>query len=84
MKSKNFKKKLVLNKKTIADLNNGQLGLVKGGVIPPSLLTDCFPKCPQPTYVETCLTCLSECFYTGGCATCGPECPTYTFEPICY
>jgi len=31
MKSKNFTKKLTLNKKTIADLSNEQLNQVKGG-----------------------------------------------------
>jgi hypothetical protein len=73
MKSKNFKKKLVLNKKSIADLNNGQLGLVKGGMIaPPSLL----PLCT--------VTCQTQCIYTGYCATCVLGCPTYTLEPICY
>jgi len=46
MKIKKFKKQLVLKKQTIASLNNGQLGIVKGGI--PSL-----PQCPV-TY--TCLT----------------------------
>jgi hypothetical protein len=64
MKSKNFKKKLVLNKKTIADLKNGQLGLVKGGILEKTFLT--------------------HCAQTGYCFTCGPGCPTYTLDPICY
>jgi hypothetical protein len=76
MKSKNFKKKLVLNKKTIADLSNGKLGLVKGGQIePPTLLIE---KCPHPTAI----TCQTQCIYTGYCATCGPECLTDTLDPI--
>jgi hypothetical protein len=80
MKSKNFKKKLVLNKKTIADLNNAQLGLVKGGVIPPTL-SECAEKCPTNLCTETCL---SQCVCTGTyCFTCDPKCPTYTLDGIC-
>ena len=46
MKSKNFKKKLILNKKTISDLNNkGMKGFVGG--LGPVL----FPSC------ETCTNC---------------------------
>ena len=86
MKSKNFNKKLVLNKRTIADLSNGWLGLVKGGMPePPTLLIG---KCPHITVTCTCTvpcteTCLTQCIHTGYCVTCGPECPTYTLEPIC-
>jgi hypothetical protein len=31
MKSKTFQKKLVLNKKTVTNLNNGEMGDAKGG-----------------------------------------------------
>ncbi len=35
MKTKFFDKKLVLNKKTIVHLNNGEMEVVCGGYIPP-------------------------------------------------
>ena len=38
MKTKNFGKRLGLNKKTIADLSDAQLGIVKGGI--PTLNTN--------------------------------------------
>jgi hypothetical protein len=56
MKTKNFKKRLTLNKKTIANLNNGELAQAKGGGLTPS--------CP------TCETCLTYCSCT--CETCVP------------
>ena len=77
MKPKKFNKRLSLNKKTIADLNNGQLDNVKGGLtqepcpgtIEPCLLT-------QRTC--TCDTCPSgglryACCETAGELTCHPE-----------
>lgn len=56
MKTKNFKRRLTLNKKTIANLNYGQLVQVKGGAVTPT--------CP------TCETCLTYCSCT--CETCVP------------
>ncbi len=56
MKTKKIEKKLFLNKKTIAHLNNGQLGQAKGG----------FPT----TSCGTCETCLTHCSCT--CETCVP------------
>ena len=87
MKPKNFKKKLTLNKKTIADLSTGQLEGVKGGFIDTSPFTCgtesvCF--CRWTDTCETCETCVTcntcnTCNYTcgGGCSfkyTCAPEC----------
>lgn len=46
MKLKKFEKKLVLNKKTIADLGNNVLSRVKGGIFPTFPFTAC---CPVPT-----------------------------------
>jgi hypothetical protein len=85
MKTKKFEKKLVLKKKTIANLNNGQLGQVKGGLLPTR--TDCLTcvDCPTDTCETcpaTCNTCAAYCteYYTcpGKCTvmgTCLPECP---------
>ncbi len=83
MKTKKFSKKLALNKKTIADLNNGQLGRIKGG----RTFTTCAPElctegeCQTPACTETCDT---QCWFTlcGG-YTCYPKCPTYTCDGIC-
>lgn len=69
MKTKTFKKKLNLNKNTIADLSNGQLGHVKGGCV------DTFPSCPikpvseDPTCLVTCATC-ETCVTCVTCVTC--------------
>jgi hypothetical protein len=47
MKAKKFDKKLVLNKKTISDLNNLEMVEVKGGMDrPPS--SRCFTVCGGP------------------------------------
>jgi hypothetical protein len=56
MKTKNFEKKLTLNKKTIANLNRGQLAQARGG----GETTSCY----------TCDTCLTYCSCT--CETCVP------------
>lgn len=56
MKTKKVEKKLFLNKKTIAHLNNGQLGQAKGG--------------GPTTTCDTCETCLTYCSCT--CETCVP------------
>lgn len=50
MKSKNIRKKLTLNKETIAILSDGQLGYAKGGInLPPEdpsrAYTDCDHTC---------------------------------------
>jgi hypothetical protein len=65
MKPKKFQKKLTLNKKTIADLSNGQLGKIKGGAL--TLPTRCrcvdsVDVCWVPTEApETCITCEYPC-----------------------
>ncbi|NIM16489.1 MAG: hypothetical protein GTO45_31135 [Candidatus Aminicenantes bacterium] len=69
MKTKTFKKKLVLNKKTIADLNNGQLGKIKGGKTGPTqLISVCVCQVPteNQTCPDTCDTCTCISLY-GGC-----------------
>ncbi len=49
MKTKSFKK-LVLNKKTIANLNENAMNHVKGGVVWTGCLSDCTAGgCPQKT-----------------------------------
>lgn len=75
MKTKEIKKKLFLNKKTIAHLANGQLGHAKGGGQTTS--------CPYET-CDTCGTC--DCVPTGQdptqdcsgdtCNTCHKLCDT--------
>jgi hypothetical protein len=66
MKTKNFQKKLVLKKKTIANLNNEKMGAVIGGCIPGT------PSCPtSPHFCES----IDYCIVTPDC----PEtmlCPT--------
>jgi hypothetical protein len=58
MKPKNFSKKLKLNKKTIASLNTGEMGVAYGGVTPPTLyLATCRPNftCPNATVLICCI-----------------------------
>ena len=52
MKAKKFEKKLELNKKTIADLSNREMGEVQGGLA--SGFT--CPNCPPPLTVSRCET----------------------------
>lgn len=64
MKTKKFEKKLVLNKKTIANLGNNELGNALGGGIPdPTGYTCLVETCP--TDCGTCYTCPTEC---NGCS----------------
>jgi len=78
MKPKKFNKKLVLRKKTIADLSNGRLDNVKGGFTPsPCHISDdtCLITCRT---CNTCDTCPSAglriaCCETVGELTCYPE-----------
>jgi hypothetical protein len=72
MKTKKFEKKLALNKKTIADLSNGQLGQVKGGGPKPTVLG---VPCPSQTeLITTCPTCPQTCANTCP-VTCAFSCP---------
>jgi hypothetical protein len=59
MKTKKFAKKLTLNKNTIANLSNGQLGHVKGGCV------DTYPSCPILPISDDCVT-----LRFTGCAVC--------------
>jgi hypothetical protein len=62
MKVKNFRKRLILNKKTIVNLNNNEMKSIKGGV------TDTFGECNTEncSEVESCgpASCDSYCWYT--------------------
>ncbi len=69
MKAKKFNKKLSLNKKTVANLNNGQMNDVLGGV---HKTTTTAPFC-QFSCVDTCrITC--DCTETCTCSECGTIC----------
>jgi hypothetical protein len=66
MKPKNFRKKLTLNKKTIANLNNGKMqGVLGGGTVNCCTVNDptcpwtcpyrrCFPYKTETTCIECC------------------------------
>jgi len=58
MKTKNFVKKLVLNKKTIAHLEKDELTDVKGGTTPNSLAAGCTTLAVP---CGSCLTCVNTC-----------------------
>jgi len=45
MKAKKFDKKLALNKKTVADLSNFEMGKIQGGGHCPPTVTVCQSKC---------------------------------------
>jgi hypothetical protein len=78
MKTKTFKKKLTLNKKTVVNLNNSELNDVKGGCA-----TE-VQSCPLPNtsnYMMICETCCGTC---SGCktlpltnCTCNDSCDIY-------
>jgi hypothetical protein len=91
MKTKNFKKRLTLNKKTIVNLDNGQLAQAKGGATATTCET-CSPTCetcvPVPYLTDNCTgDCTDNC--TGDC-TGHKTCDTYacpisnTCPEICY
>ena len=72
MKTKKFEKKLVLNKKTIAHLGNGELNVAKGGALVTKEGPSCAP-CPatNPTCFTVCPTCFTVCPATGDpCLVC--------------
>ena len=81
MKTKKIEKKLTLNKKTIANLNYGQLGNVKaGGVIPSDPAFACLPtfECTVP---NTCDTCFTECVTCVSlCVSCQATCDGNTCD----
>jgi len=57
MKTKKFSKKLTLNKKTIADLNNGEMKVVRGGINePPRRVTETCQTCDNSIPPGTCCT----------------------------
>lgn len=68
MKTKGLKKKLILKKHTISDLEHGFQANVKGGtiiIIPkPTLYTQCETVCICPTHPEwnTCENSAVECY----------------------
>jgi hypothetical protein len=72
VKPKNFKRKLNLNKKTVVDLNTGEMKNVFGkGALKSQTITgcDCVVICLEPTYTcETCngVTCIGETCPTSG------------------
>ena len=69
MKPKKFEKKLALKKKTIANLSNEKLGIIKGGIEEPSI-----DFC-QLSVNSNCIRC------TGTCQTC--TCPTVAEAAQC-
>jgi natural product precursor len=79
MKTKKFEKKLSLNKKTIAHLNNGDMKSLQGGDVPSGCTC---PFCQVnenstvislcPTVAPTCQTCATEAPPEVQCA--GPPC----------
>lgn len=56
MKSKQFSKKLTLNKKTIVHLNNDMMEKVYGGYISVRPLSVC-PMCPATVHLTNCHIC---------------------------
>ncbi len=83
MKPKKLKRKLSLNKKTIADLSNGNMGLVLGGR--PATSNICpITQCGCPTDTCTCQTC-ETCQTCAGQYTCNemmPQCVGLTTDTI--
>jgi hypothetical protein len=76
MKTKRFYKKLVLNKKTIADLSGSIMGNVNGGIgEKTAIVTNCALCQPTQTCSPTCgVTCGVTCGLT--CTCNATECET--------
>lgn len=72
MEKKGFKKKLVLNKKTIATLNNGKMDGVKGGTGYTQVTCN---TCLTPPGGSNCIACYQQYTTYGGCIG---DCDTYT------
>lgn len=78
MKPKKISKKLELNKKTIANLNQENLGSARGGYTPTIL----WPECKRSDYTcqtymcNTCQTNCLSCWITD--CLCSEPCPTDT------
>jgi len=79
MKTKNFSKKLSLNKETVVHLDNGQLGRLKGNGVVPQPIETLVLDCTEVTCAATCLaTCAASC--NGSCNTCY-TCTCLTVKP---
>ena len=79
MKRKNFRKHLTLNKKTIANLNSGEMTVIHGGgdslgtlCCDPSAKSYC--ECPTDPTLECPTTSLDTCYSACWCLTVGPGC----------
>ncbi|NIM14375.1 MAG: hypothetical protein GTO45_20265 [Candidatus Aminicenantes bacterium] len=71
MKSKRFTKKLVLNKRTVTDLDTRHMGVVQGGV---KTGVTCLKICDTVNfscYVTQCGTCVHSCPATWCDTECG-------------
>ncbi|MDQ1351396.1 MAG: hypothetical protein QG657_1698 [Acidobacteriota bacterium] len=79
MKLRTIKKKLELSKRTVADLSNGEMNGVHGGLAtrnfncPTDMSFCCYTHltmcCPPDSAMETCYTCVS-CYSCNTCETC--------------
>ena len=54
MKTKKFEKKLVLSRKTIANLNNRELERIQGGTEPRSIAEQCKATETDPCFLSAC------------------------------
>ena len=61
MKVKHFSKKLVLNKKTVADLNIDEMNAVQGGFPRFTGVTLCVPTCGEPYTNDPCPSRKTDC-----------------------
>jgi len=70
MKTKKISQRLILNKKTVANLNPGAMAELKGGCDKTSPLSGCGPYSNYTCLAETCPTdCYQTCLQET-CATC--------------
>lgn len=70
MKSKAFSKKLVLNKKTIADLTVGKMMIVHGGMDKPDIYIEETDRCPGATATSCNCTGPTGYYYCPACPIC--------------
>lgn len=73
MKPKEFQKRLVVNKKTVAHLNNGEMKVINGGA-----LVETAGICPSPEPLPT-----AAHYHTcdPACGTAPSVCDSYTGNP---
>jgi hypothetical protein len=79
MKAKKLNKRLSLNKKTIANLNNGEMRNAFGREIKIPVTTYALPDCESCETCQTCETCVTCAVHGSDCVS---QCPYVCPAPL--